>query len=107
MRSATDFLPSFMTTFMNLASISLLYFGSGRMVRAGAAARRDMAYLPSGKRLLLRTLGAVLGTALLAVVDAGAVEGAADGVVAHAGQVLHAAAADQHHRVLLQVVALA
>ena len=39
--------------------------------------------------------------------DALGVEHAADDVVAHAGQVLHAAAADQHHRVLLQVVALA
>ena len=39
--------------------------------------------------------------------DAGGVQRAADDVVAHARQVLHAAAADQHHRVLLQVVALA
>jgi hypothetical protein len=30
-------------TFMNLASISLLNFGSGRMLRTGAWARRDMA----------------------------------------------------------------
>src|SRR5579871_4961494 len=46
MRSAADFLPLFMTTFMNLASISLLNFGSGRMVRTGAWARRDMTGLP-------------------------------------------------------------
>jgi hypothetical protein len=31
-----------MTTFMNFASMSLLNFGSGKMVRLGAAARRDM-----------------------------------------------------------------
>ena len=55
----------------------------------------------------LRALGAVLGAALAALGDAGAVERAAHGVVAHARQVLDAAAADQHHRVLLQVVAFA
>ena len=42
MRSAADFLPLVITTFMNFASISLLNFGSGRIVRLGAAARRDM-----------------------------------------------------------------
>src|ERR1700733_6041430 len=99
MRSAADFLPFFMTTFMNLASISLLNFGSGRMVRTGACARRDMRYL-----LFLRALGAVLRAALAALADAGAIERATHGVVAHTGQILHAAAADQHHRVLLQIV---
>src|SRR5215472_2984081 len=103
MRSAADLLPLFMTTFMNLASISLLYFGSGRMVRTGAWARRDMDSYP----LLLRALGAVLGAALLALADAGTVERAAHGVIAHARQVLDATTADQHHRVLLEVVALA
>src|SRR5690606_8275824 len=38
---------------------------------------------------------------------AGRVEGAANHVVANAGQVLHTAPADQHHAVLLEVVALA
>src|SRR6516162_9872003 len=103
MRSAADFLPFFMTTFMNLASISLLNFGSGRMVRTGAWARRDIVRYP----LLLRALGAVLRAALLALADPGAIQGAAHRVVAHARQVLHAAATDEHHRVLLQVVALA
>src|SRR6516164_2517139 len=103
MRSAADFLPLFMTTFMNLASISLLYFGSGRMVRTGAWARRDMDFYP----LLLRALGAVLGATLLALADARTIERAAHGVVTHARQVLDAAATDEHHRVLLQVVALA
>src|SRR5262245_1944795 len=54
-----------------------------------------------------RTLGAVFRTALLAVLDALGVEHAAQDVVAHARQVLDAAAADHHHRVLLQVMALA
>src|SRR5215472_8013918 len=102
-RSAADLLPLFMTTFMNLASISLLYFGSGRMVRTGAWARRDMDSYP----LLLRTLGAVLGATLLALTDTGTIERAAHGVITHARQVLDAAAPDEHHRVLLQVVALA
>src|SRR4029077_460771 len=44
---------------------------------------------------------------LLAVLDASGVEAAAHHVIPHARQVLHAATADQHHRVLLQVVALA
>src|SRR5215469_7565413 len=103
MRSAADFLPFFMTTFMNLASISLLNLGSGRMVRTGAWALRDMSLYS----LLLRALGAVLGAALLALGDAGAIERAAHGVIAHARQILHAAAADQHDRVLLKVVAFA
>src|SRR5512139_3096327 len=55
----------------------------------------------------LRALGAVLGAALLALADAGAVECAAHRVVADAREVLDAAAADQHHRVLLEVVAFA
>ena len=35
-RSATDFLPSVMTMFMNFASNCDLYLGSGRMLRFGA-----------------------------------------------------------------------
>src|SRR5207248_1982618 len=54
---------------------------------------------------LLRTLGAVLRTTLLTVLDALGIEDAAEDVVAHAGQVLDAAAADHHHRVLLKVMA--
>ena len=38
---------------------------------------------------------------------AGTVERAAHSVITHTGQVFHTAAADQHHRVLLQVVAFA
>src|SRR5215469_16516869 len=102
MRSAADFLPLFMTTFMNFASMSLLNFGSGRMVRTGAWALRDITY-----PLLLAALRAVLGATLLALVDASAVEGAADGVVPHAREILDTAAADEHHRVLLQVVTFA
>src|SRR5690606_13980791 len=52
-------------------------------------------------------LRAVAATGLLAVLDGLGVEGAADDLVAHAGQVLHTTTAHEHHRVLLQVVALA
>src|SRR4051794_443447 len=52
--------------------------------------------------LLLR---AVPAASLLAVADALGVQRAADDLVAHAREVLHPAAAHEHHRVLLQVVA--
>src|SRR3954467_11443817 len=51
-------------------------------------------------------LGAVAAAGLLAVAHAGGVEGAADDLVADAREVLHTATADEHDRVLLQVVAL-
>src|SRR5258708_38625821 len=101
MRSAADFLPLFMTTFMNLASMSLLNFGSGRIVRTGAGARRDIVCYP----LLLRALGAVFRAALLALAHAGAIQRAADGVIPHAREVLDATATDEHYRVLLKIVA--
>src|SRR5262245_21739564 len=147
MRSATAFLPPCMITFMNLASSTLPYLGSGRISRLGTSRRRGISNLysllqlarPSGRprepsghptystrtgslrsiRLpgrfkhrqttgllsLLRALGAVLGTGLLAILDALQVQGTADDVVAHTGQVLHTAAAHEHHGVFLQVVA--
>src|SRR5919202_5916636 len=52
-------------------------------------------------------LDAVLRPRLLAVGHAGGVEGSADDLVAHAREVLDAAAAHEHDRVLLEVVALA
>src|ERR1700730_11325869 len=54
-----------------------------------------------------RPLGAVFGTALLAVLDALGVEHAAQNVIAHARQVLHPAAADHDDRMLLQIMTLA
>src|ERR1700687_761882 len=53
----------------------------------------------------LRTLRAVLRTALFTVLDALGIQHAAEDVVAHARQVLDAAAADHDHRVLLKVMA--
>src|SRR4051794_28193474 len=72
--------------------------GSGMSSRRGAGPLR-------GTSALL--LGAVAATGLLAVADPGRVEGAADDLVPDAGKVLHPAAAHEHDRVLLQVVALA
>src|SRR3954453_249391 len=53
----------------------------------------------------LLLLGAVAAASLLTGLDALGVEGAADDLVADAGEVLHPAAADEHDRVLLEVVA--
>src|SRR5213594_2543985 len=50
------------------------------------------------------SLGPVLGTTLLATLDAHGIQGAANHVVAHARQVLHATSADEHDGVLLEVV---
>src|SRR3954464_4953792 len=75
------------------------YTESGSIGRTPPGARRGM-------RVLLG-LHAVLRAGLLAVGHAGGVERPADDLVAHARQVLDAAAADEHDRVLLQVVALA
>src|SRR3954451_13788648 len=71
---------------------------SGSILRTVAAARRGIQLLP---------LDAVLRAGLLAVADAGGVERPAHDLVAHARQVLDAAAAHEHDGVLLQVVALA
>src|ERR671913_1935703 len=65
--------------------------------RLGAGPLRGISAL-----LLLR---AVTAAGLLAVLHALGVERAADDLVADAGQVLHPAAADEHDRVLLEVVA--
>src|SRR5580658_6103775 len=102
MRSATDFLPSYIRQFMNFDTTVSPNFGSGWTSRLTAARRRDMASPP-----LLRPLGAVFRSALPAILDALRVVGAANDVVAHTRQVLDTAAADQHHRVLLKIVPLA
>src|SRR6266849_5155090 len=103
MCSATDFLPRVMRTLTNFATSALPYFGSGRISRLGTSLRRGMeTFRSSGGLGFLR---AVLGSALLAVLDALGIERAAHDVVAHAGQVFHPASPDQHHGVLLQVVA--
>src|SRR5713101_9494573 len=101
MVSAADFLPSYMTEFMNFVMTMFPNFGSGFTSRFSAEWRRDIWSVPE----LLRTLRAVLRTALLTVLDALGIEDAAENVVTHAGQILDAAAADHDHRVFLKVVA--
>src|SRR6476646_7504813 len=117
MPSATDFLPSSMTVFMNFERTMSPNFGSGRISRFSGRRRRDIGKFLSLQpvrnlsgaysRGLLGTLGAVLRTALSAVLDALRIEHAAKHMVADAGQIAHAAAADQNDAVLLEVVALA
>src|SRR5437588_8751038 len=77
----------------------LWWTGSGAIGLIWAAARRGTRRSPG--------LDAVLGAGLLAVAHAGRVKRAADHLVTKAREVLDPAAADQHHRVLLEVVALA
>src|SRR3972149_201247 len=78
-------------------------------VRVGAYFALRGVWARRGTALLLPDLrgglGAVLGAALLAVAHAGRVKRAADDVVLDRGEVLHPAAAHEHDRVLLQVVA--
>src|SRR4051794_9134514 len=103
MPSATDFLPAYITEFMNFVMTMFPNFGSGSTSRFSAEWRRDICFVSR----LFGSLRAVLRAALLAVLDALSIEDAAENVVAHAGQILDAAAADHDHRVFLKVVALA
>src|SRR4051812_35534905 len=89
-----------MTLFTTCWTSLELWMASGSMGRRPAAARRGIC-------VLLLGLHAVLRACLLAVRDAGGVERAANDLVAHARQILDAAAANEDDRVLLQVVALA
>src|SRR5437867_1813364 len=102
MRSAVLFFPSLMTVLMNLVTSVLLYTGSAASSRFGISRLRGIFVNPVP--LLLRPLCAVFRTTLLAALDADGVERAAHNVIADAGQILHSAAANQHERVLLQVV---
>src|SRR5690242_2351138 len=88
-----------MMLFMNLLSVISPNLGSGRISRFSGRRRRDIFYIP-----LLRTLGAVFGTALATVLDTLGVEYAAQHVVTDTREVAHAAATDEHHAVLLKVV---
>src|ERR1051325_4101384 len=138
MPSATDFLPSSMTEFMNLVRTTSPKRGSGRTSRFSGRRRRDIGRFSFSLQLIRNTsgayspcvpaqagtqkldscfrrrtaalfgpLGAVFGTGLTAVLDPLGVEHAAKRVVADAGGVAKAPAADQHHAVLLEVVAFA
>src|SRR4029079_17075110 len=117
MPSATDFLPSSMTEFMNLERTISPNFGSGRISRFSGRRRRAigcfLSLQPGPEPVrgllsrLLGALGAVLGAGLPAVLDTLRVEDAAKHVIANSGQVAHTAAADEYDAVLLEVVAFA
>src|SRR4051794_23711437 len=96
MRCATCFLPSLSTFETSWVTSCDPKTGSTSSGRLGAGPLRGMSAL-----LLLR---AVPAASLLAVLHALRVERAADDLVADTGKVLHPAAADEHDRVLLEVV---
>src|SRR3954447_5461674 len=89
-----------MTLFTTCWTSFELWTASASRGRRPAAARRG---IPS----LLLGLHAVLRARLLAVRDAGGIEGAAHDLVAHTRKILDSATANEDDRVLLQVVALA
>src|SRR5688572_4789639 len=96
-RSARFCLPPFMSLaekrwVMRLAGTTSYLVLRGMLVRRGISAA-------------LLGLRAVLAATLLAVAHAGGVEGAADDVVLDRREVLDPPAADEDHRVLLEVVA--
>src|SRR3954462_11204874 len=97
MRWATCFLPSCSTLETSWVTSCDPNTGSTSSGRFGAGPLRGISAL-----LLLR---AVAAASLLAVLHALGVERAADDLVADTGEVLHPAAAHEHDRVLLQVVA--
>src|SRR5574343_397624 len=133
MRSATDFLPLCIMALMNLETSTLPNFGSGRISRLGTSRRRGIltsidhssvekpelgypipALLTAKTRPLtqatqragsLRTLGTVLRTGLLTILDTLGIQRAANGVIAHTRQILDTTTTDQDNRVFLQVVA--
>src|SRR6476659_9340615 len=112
MPSATDFLPSSMTEFMNFDRTMSPNLGSGRISRFSGRRRRDIGKFLSlqpvpGLQSARGLLSWLLGTLLPTVLDPLGVEYAAKHVIADARKVAHTAAADQHDAVLLEVVALA
>src|SRR5262249_55405845 len=96
MRSASCRLPRSRILLISWVTSGELYTGSAISGRRGAGPLRGMSAL-----LLLR---AVAAAGLLAIADALGVQRTTDDLVPHAGEVLHPAAADEHDRVLLEVV---
>src|SRR4051812_28422745 len=114
MPSAVAFLPLSMIELVNLATSLSLNFGSGMIFRLGTSRRRGI-FVSSVRLLGLGALHAVLRALAVSgglvggarACGARGVERAAHHVVADAREILHAAAADEDDRVLLQVVPLA
>src|SRR6185503_11083098 len=132
MRSAVLRLPSRITVLMNLLTRTLLYSGSAASSRLGISLLRGISQFLVGIRnqgsgtgdqehsvlipdprslvpspLLLRPLRSVFRAALLPSLHADGIERSAHDVIAHARQILDAAAANEHQRVLLQVMSYA
>src|SRR3954462_4420045 len=99
MRSATERFPRRRTLLTTWVTSTEWYTGSGINSRRGAGPLRGI----GGAAFLLR---AVAAASLLTVADTGGVERAPDDLVANTGEVFHTAAAHEHDRVLLEVVAL-
>src|SRR5215467_1845484 len=97
MCSASERLPSLRILLASAVTSGEPYTGSVTSCRFVAGPLRGMSAL-----LLLR---AVAAASLLAVADALGVQRAADDLVTDAREVADTAAADQHDRVLLEVVA--
>src|ERR1700710_2194426 len=97
MRSASERLPPMRILLTSWVTSGELYTGSMTTGRRGAGALRGMS--------ALLFLCAVTAAGLLAVADTLGVQRTANDLVADAGEVLHPAAAHEHDRVLLQVVA--
>src|SRR5438445_13676052 len=89
-----------MTTFTNLAIASDWYTGSGATTRLTGRLRRGIRLPPCPFPALLRT-----STEPSCGSWSRRCRGCPDDVVADTGEVLDAAAADEHDRVLLQIVA--
>src|SRR5664279_5720013 len=97
MRSARVRFPRLSTRFTTWVTSTEWYTGSGINSRRTAGPLRGTSGL---------LLGAVAATGLIPLTHAGGVERSADHLVTDTRQVLHTAAADQHDRVLLEVVAV-
>src|SRR5713226_3955133 len=104
MASAVFRFPPRITVLMKRVTSALLYSGSAASSRFEMTLRRGISCLPL-RSLRLGSLRSVLRTTLLSSLHTDRVERAADHVIAHARQIFHAAAANEHQRVLLQVVA--
>src|SRR5208283_956199 len=121
MPSAVDFFPCHIIELMNFVTRSDPYTGSASTVRFGVCPFLGMLFSSQLSFAVLHwqlatdhwqlflsfllAFRAVLRAPLVAARDAGCVEGSAHHVITHARQILHTPPADQHNRVLLQVVA--
>src|SRR5580700_1780857 len=100
---------------MNFVTTTFPNFGSGRISRFSALWRRDISLLPSSyhsqktqkRPKLFGPFRTVFRSPLFAVFYALRVEHTAEDVIAHARKIFYAAAADHHHRVLLEVMTFA